>query len=61
VELPDGTVLGTRELLHPHVAEQPFTRSLAGVGLPDETDEVVVRASTSVEGRSADARAVPLR
>jgi len=27
VELEDGTVLGTRVLGHPHVNEQPFTRS----------------------------------
>ena len=32
---PDGTVLGTRVLLHPHVDEQPFTRSLSGVEIPD--------------------------
>ena len=32
---PDGTVLGTRTLLHPHEAEQPFTRSLSGVRMPD--------------------------
>jgi len=32
---PDGTVLGTRVLLHPHVNEQPFTRSLSGVTIPD--------------------------
>jgi len=28
---PDGTVIGTRTLYHPHVDEQPFTRSLAGL------------------------------
>ena len=31
---PDGTVLGTRVLLHPHEDEQPFTRSLSGVSVP---------------------------
>jgi hypothetical protein len=30
VVAPDGAVLGTRTLLHPHVDEQPFTRSLSG-------------------------------
>jgi hypothetical protein len=61
VELPDGTVLGTRELLHPHVDEQPFTRSLAGVAIPDGAAEIAVRARTSVEGWSADVRMVTLR
>ncbi len=52
VELPVGTVLGTRELLHPHVEEQPFTRSLRGVPVPSGSAEVVLRSRTSVEGWS---------
>ena len=46
----DGTVLGTRELAHPHVEEQPFTRSLSGVVVPPGIREVRVRAHDSVEG-----------
>ena len=33
---PDGKVLGYRKLHHPHENEQPFTRSLSGVEIPDE-------------------------
>ena len=47
---PDGTVLGTRVLLHPHVEEQPFTRSLSGVAIPDSVTTVTVRARDSVHG-----------
>lgn len=47
---PDGQLLGERVLLHPHVEEQPFTRSLSGVEIPDEVDEVVIRARDSVHG-----------
>ena len=47
---PDGTVLGTRTLRHPHVEEQPFTRSLSGVVIPDNVDIVTVRARDSVHG-----------
>lgn len=47
---PDGTVLGVRELAHPHVAEQPFTRSLGGVDVPTEIDRVMIRARDSVHG-----------
>ena len=50
VVAPDGTVLGTRVLLHPHENEQPFTRSLGGVVIPEEVNEVVVRAHDSVHG-----------
>ena len=49
---PDGAVLGTRVLHHPHVEEQPFTRSLAGVLIPPKFDEVWIRAFDSVHGRS---------
>jgi hypothetical protein len=45
---PDGKVLGTRVLLHPHVGEQPFTRNLAGVKIPEGTRKVIVRARDSI-------------
>ena len=45
---PDGTQLGYRELLHPHVTEQPFTRSLSGVDIPAEVTTVTIRAHDSV-------------
>ena len=47
---PDGKVLGTRVLYHPHVEEQPFTRSLGGVEVPKGVKEVVVRAHDRVHG-----------
>ena len=47
---PDGKVLGTRILLHPHVDEQPFTRALAGVKIPEGIKEVIIRAHDSVHG-----------
>ncbi len=47
---PDGEVLGVRELAHPHVNEQPFTRSLGGVAIPAGVSEVTVRARDSVHG-----------
>ena len=51
VVAPDGTtVLGTRKLFHPHVDEQPFTRSLSGVAIPDGTEFVTIRARDSVHG-----------
>ena len=50
VETPEGRVLGTRVLLHPHENEQPFTRALGGVIIPEDVDEVVIRAHDSVHG-----------
>lgn len=47
---PDGTVLGERVLAHPHDNEQPFTRSQSGIVIPDEVDEVTVRARDTVHG-----------
>lgn len=47
---PDGKLLGERVLLHPHVEEQPFTRSLSGVEIPGGVEEVVIRARDSVHG-----------
>ncbi len=45
-----GKVLGYRELLHPHVNEQPFTRSLSGVSIPAGVSRVFVEARTNVTG-----------
>ena len=41
---PDGTVVGSRTLYHPHVDEQPFTRSLSGVEIAGTISQVTVRA-----------------
>lgn len=60
---PAGTVLGTRELLHPHENEQPFTRSLSGVSIPGEVVSVVVAARDSQLGFCGEtmATAIPGR
>ena len=50
VVAPDGAVLGTRVLLHPHETEQPFTRSLGGVEIPADIAEVTLRAHDNVHG-----------
>ena len=50
VVAPDGTVLGTRVLLHPHQDEQPFTRGLSGVRVPKGAKRVSIRAHDKVHG-----------
>ena len=46
----DGNVLGTRELLHPHMEEQPLTRSLSGVPIPEGADRVQIQTRDSKSG-----------
>lgn len=48
----DGNELGLRVLAHPHETEQPFTRSLSGVQLPQGTRQVQVQARCLVDGWS---------
>jgi hypothetical protein len=57
VVMPDGTVLKpdpedpfTRLLLHPHVDEQPFTRSQSGIVIPSGVTQLRVRAHDLVHG-----------
>lgn len=57
VVLPDGTVIKpdpespfTRLLTHPHVEEQPFTRSQDGIVIPAGENQVAVRAHDLVDG-----------
>ncbi len=40
----------TRLLTHPHVNEQPFTRSQSGLVIPEEVDGVFIRAHDIVHG-----------
>lgn len=47
---PDGRVLATRVLVHPHVHEQPFTRGLSDVRIPAEYTWVRIRAHDLVHG-----------
>lgn len=47
---PDGGLLAERTLYHPHVDEQPFTRSLSGVMVPAGIRKVTIRARCSVHG-----------
>ena len=48
----DGKELGMRVLVHPHEAEQPFTRSLGNVKIPDGTTQVQIQARCLVDGWS---------
>jgi hypothetical protein len=50
-----------RTLHHPHVEEQPFTRSLSGVRVPAGVDQVSVRARDSVHGYGGETVTVNLR
>jgi len=61
VVAPDGTVLATRVLAHPHVDEQPFTRSKSGIKIPEGIDEVIVRAGDSVHSTGGKTMTVKLR
>ena len=55
VRTPGGEILGTRRLTHPHVDEQPFTRTLGGVQIPEGIDRVEIAAGDSVVGFCGDA------
>lgn len=46
----DGTLLGERTLYHPHVEEQPFTRSLSGIEIPAGQAVVYIEAHDKVHG-----------
>ncbi len=37
-------------MLHPHVEEQPFSRSLKGVEITEDVEDVIVEAHDSVHG-----------
>lgn len=47
---PEGNIIATRVLAHPHENEQPFTRLLGGVKIDPSITEVTIRAHDSVHG-----------
>ncbi|MDR9435690.1 MAG: hypothetical protein RI563_02345 [Thiohalophilus sp.] len=61
VVTPDGEVLGHRTLHHPHVNEQPFTRSLSGIAISQDMTQVIVEAHDKVHGWSPDRVTVDLK
>lgn len=50
IEDEKGNVLGYRLLQHPHVNEQPFTRSLTGVEIPEDITTLYIKAHDKVHG-----------
>lgn len=46
----DSNLPFTRLLAHPHVDEQPFTRSQRGIIIPENVTHVIVRAHDIVDG-----------
>jgi hypothetical protein len=57
---PDGTLLGQRILMHPHVDEQPFTRDLHGVEIPQGIGQVIIRARHKPKGYDGETMTVDL-
>ncbi len=55
-----GNQIGYRKLMHPHIDEQPFTRSLNNVMLPDGMKTIWVRARCSKDGWANDIYEVTL-
>jgi len=56
----EGNLLAVRELAHPHENEQPFTRSLTGVRLPEGLAEVTIRARDSRHGYGGETLSLPV-
>ncbi|MEM9577535.1 MAG: hypothetical protein AAF999_11040 [Pseudomonadota bacterium] len=56
----DGNQLGIRELAHPHVDEQPFTRSLSGVRIPQGVTRVQIQARDKPGGWNSQTRVFTL-
>ncbi len=56
----DGQTIKSRVLYHPHVNEQPFTRSLSGVSIAKDVKQVKIRAKDLKHGYSSQEYLVDL-
>ena len=61
VYTPDGKLLGERVLYHPHVKEQPFTRTLSGLHIPAGLESIIITANCSDTGEADKSYTVNLR
>lgn len=50
IDADTGKVLATRVLQHPHVDEQPFTRSMSNIVIPATTKRILIRGKCNVHG-----------
>lgn len=55
-----GEVLGERRLAHPHTNEQPFTRSLSRVEIPEGVEVIRIRAKCNQHGYEGKQVRIPL-
>ena len=56
----EGKLLDERVLAHPHVSEQPFTRGLTSVKIPQVVTTVYIEAHDKVHGWTAERLMVEL-
>jgi len=56
----EGNQLGYRQLAHPHVHEQPFTRSQCGIQIPKTITKIAVRATCNQQDFGGKAVVVDL-
>lgn len=57
---PNGTVLGTHELMHDHANEQPFTRTQTGLEIPEDVEEITVEGRDLENGYGGETVTVPV-
>ena len=58
--LPDDTVLGKRELAHPH-GGQSFTRTQSGLEIPQDVQEITVEGRDLKNGYGGDTVTIPVK
>ncbi|MBI9106662.1 MAG: hypothetical protein JEZ04_07925 [Spirochaetales bacterium] len=61
VDVETGEEYGRRVLAHPHVNEQPFTRSQSGIRIPEGVTAVTVKAACNVHGFGGTELAVQIK
>lgn len=57
----EGNIIGDRVLHHPHVNEQPFTRELSGVKIPEGITTVYIEAHDKMHGWGLNRLVVDLK